>query len=64
MLPICQLFLDLSDQVVRHDNSSVHGQGSNIPSEMSTMQIRSKDKQHVQFQFACDGGVTTEKQYY
>jgi len=27
----CQLFLDFSDHIVRHNNLSVHVQGSNTP---------------------------------
>ena len=33
--PTCQILLDFSDHIVRHDNSSVHVQGSNAPSEDS-----------------------------
>jgi len=36
---ICQLFLDVSDQLVRHDNSSVHVQGLNTPDERARIQI-------------------------
>jgi len=36
----CQLLLDFSDQIVRHDNSSVHVQGSNAPCESFKIQIR------------------------
>jgi len=32
-------FLDFSDKIVRHDNSSVHVQGSNTPCESSRIQI-------------------------
>ena len=31
----CQLFLDFSDQIVRHDNLSVHVHGLNAPCEWS-----------------------------
>ena len=35
----CQRFLDFSDQIVRHDNLSVHVQGLNAPCESSRIQI-------------------------
>jgi len=36
---VCELFLDFSDQILRHDNSCVHVQGSNASYENSTIQI-------------------------
>ena len=59
----CQLFLDFSDNVVRHDHASVHVQGSNAPCEGSRIQIALSDGQNVQFLSASDCEVTMQKQY-
>jgi len=48
----CQLFLDFSDQIVRHDNLSVHVQELNAPCESSRIQIVRKNCQNVRFLFA------------
>ena len=51
---MCQLFLDVSAQIVRHDNSSLHVQESNAPCECSKIQITLLDGPNVEFPFACD----------
>jgi len=45
----CQPFLDFSDIIVRHDDLSVHVQGSNASCEGSRIQIALYDGQNVQF---------------
>jgi len=60
----CQNFLDFSEQIVRHDNSAVHVQGSNPPCESSSMQIALYDGQNVRCPSASDCSVTLQKQDY
>jgi hypothetical protein len=51
---LCQLLLDFSDQIVRHDNLSIHEPGSKAPSESSRIQIGLYDGHHVWFYSASD----------
>jgi len=60
---MCQIFLDFSNQIVRHDNSSVHVQGCNEPSTSFRIQIRLSDRQHVRFLFADYCEVRQQKLY-
>ena len=59
----CQLSLDFSDQIVRHDNLSVNMQESNTPCESSRIQIGLEDGHHAQFYSGSDCSVTKQKQY-
>ena len=49
----CQLCLDFSDQIVRHDNSSVHVQGSCAPFERGQLQITPLDNQYASYHHPC-----------
>jgi len=60
---LCQLFLDFSDQIVRHDTLSVHVQGSNAPYGSSKIQIARNNGQQVRFLSASDGQVIKPKLY-
>jgi len=42
---MCQLLLDFIDQIVRHDSSSMHVQGSDKPCQCSRLQISLTDHQ-------------------
>ena len=58
---VCQLFLDVCVQIVRHDNLSVHVQGSNAPCESSRIQIMRKSGQNIRFLSAGDCQARKQK---
>ena len=56
----CQLFLDFSDKIVRHNNLSAHVQQLNAQCESSRIQIRQETGQLDRFLSASDCRVTIE----
>jgi len=58
---MCQIFLDLSDQILRPDTSSVNVQGLNAPCESSKIQIMRNNSQIIRFLSAGNCYATKQK---